>query len=230
MKTDAVTVLKGLTDSKTLSHAYLLWGYGPQEGKIAIIQEFLLALEPAPFVDSLIIFPVEGTTGIDAVREAQQFIWQKPARSVRKTVIIADAATLTSQAQDAFLKIVEEPPEHGLVLFVAQDPAFLSPALQSRFQKLYVPAPLGSTLPEDAVAEADEFLSAGASARKEILKQILERDDVAQSLFAAGVMAALDRDPRKNWRALKEMSYRLMLMGRHTTNRKLQWEAISSYL
>lgn len=225
MSTNALLSIKD-----NLSHAYLLWGYGPQEGKIAIIQEFLLTLEPAPFVDSLIVFPVEGTTGIEAVREAQRFIWQKPSRSARKTVIVADAATLTHEAQDAFLKIVEEPPEHGLVLFIAQDPAFLSPALQSRFQKLYVPAPLAAVLPEDAVAEADEFLSAGASGRKEILKQILERDDTAISLFAAGVMASLDRDPQKNWRALKEMSYRLMLMGRHTTNRKLQWEAISSYL
>ncbi len=225
MSTNALLSIKD-----SLSHAYLLWGYGPQEGKISIIQEFLLALEPAPFVDSLIIFPVEGTTGIDAVREAQRFIWQKPARSARKTIIVADAATLTHEAQDAFLKIVEEPPEHGLVLFVARDPAFLSPALQSRFQKLYVPTSADAALPEDAVAEADEFLAAGAAGRKEIMKQVLERDDAAVSLFAAGVMAALDRDPRKNWRALKEMSYRLMLMGRHTTNRKLQWEAISSYL
>lgn len=225
MSTNALLSIKD-----NLSHAYLLWGYGPQEGKIAIIQEFLLALEPAPFVDSLIIFPVEGTTGIDAVREAQRFIWQRPSRSARKTVILADAATLTHEAQDAFLKIVEEPPEHGLVLFVAQDPSLLSPALQSRFQKLYVPSPLDAALPEDAVAEADEFLNAGAAGRKEIMKQILERDDAAQGLFAAGVMAALDMNPQKNWRALKEMSYRLMLMGRHTTNRKLQWEAISSYL
>ncbi len=224
----SINALLSIKDN--LSHAYLLWGYGPQEGKIGIIQEFLLTLEPAPFVDSLIIFPVEGTTGIDAVREAQRFIWQKPARSARKTIILADAATLTREAQDAFLKIVEEPPEHGLVLFVARDPAFLSPALQSRFQKLYVSSSLDAALPEDAVAEADEFLDASASLRKEIMKQILERDEIAVSLFATAVMASLDRDPQKNWRVLKEMSYRLMLMGRHTTNRKLQWEAISSYL
>jgi DNA polymerase III delta prime subunit len=222
---------KNLAATDNLSHAYLLWGYGPQEGKIAIIQEFLLTLEPAPFVDSLIMFPdKEGTTGIDAVRDAQRFIWQKPARSVRKTIIVADAATLTREAQDAFLKIVEEPPEHGLVLFVARDPAFLSPALQSRFQKLYVPAPADVALPEDAVAEADEFLNAGASGRKEIMKQILERDDIAVNLFATAVMASLDKNSQKNWRVLKEMSYRLILMGRHTTNRKLQWEAISSYI
>ena len=224
----SINALLSIKDN--LSHAYLLWGYGSQEGKIAIIQEFLLTLEPAPFVDSLIIFPVEGTMGIEAVREAQRFIWQSPVRSARKTVIVADAATLTPQAQDAFLKIVEEPPEHGLVLFVARDPAFLSPALQSRFQKLFVPSSISEALPEDAVAEADEFLNAGASGRKEIMKQILERDDPAVNLFATAVMAALDKNPHKNWRALKEMSYRLMLMGRHTTNRKLQWEAISSYL
>ena len=54
MSTNALLSIKD-----NLSHAYLLWGYGPQEGKIAIIKEFLLTLEPAPFVDSLIIFPVK---------------------------------------------------------------------------------------------------------------------------------------------------------------------------
>jgi|GEM_PF-2317133 len=219
-----------LLTSANLSHAYLIWGYGPHEGKITAIQDFLVTLEPPPFVDSLIIFPIEGTTGIEAVREAQRFIWQKPARSARKTIIVADAATLTREAQDAFLKIVEEPPEHGLILFVAQDPAFLSPALQSRFQKIYIPAPIDSVVDEDAAAEAEEFLRANATSRKAIIKHILERNDVAIALFTTAVMAALDRDCRKNWRVLKEMSYRLMLMGRNTTNRKLQWEAISSYL
>ena len=117
-----------------------------------------------------------------------------------------------------------------MVLFIARDPAFLSPALQSRFQKLFVPSSALAALPEDAVAEADEFLGAVASHRKNIIQQVLERDDPAVHLFATAVMAALDRNPYKNWRALKEMSYRLMLMGRHTTNRKLQWEAISSYV
>lgn len=219
-----------LSISGSLSHAYLLWGYGPRDEKIARIQEFLLTLEPAPFVDSLIMFPVEGATGIDAVREARRFVWQKPSRSPRKTVIVADAATLTREAQDAFLKIAEEPPEHGLLFFVARDPAFLSPALQSRFQKIYVPAPADAAVPEDALAEGEEFVAAGTAGRKGIIQQIVERDEPAQDLFAMGVMAVLDRDPLKNWRALKELSFRLALMGRHTTNRKLQWEAVSSYL
>lgn len=214
----------------TLSHAYCLWGYGTAEEKMRIVQNFLTTLEPPPFVDSFVLFPAEGTTNIESVREAQRFLWQRPARSSRKTVIVADAATLNSYAQDAFLKIVEEPPAHGLIIFIVRDPLFLSSALRSRFQKLYIPVGIDAELSEDAVMEAEEFLEAGALGRKNIIKQIMERDDAAVYLFATAVMAALHRDPHKNWRALKEMSHRMMLMGRHITNRKLQWEAISSYL
>lgn len=227
---DTGSFLKDRAVDGTLSHAYLIWGYASQEEKIAVVQQFLRVLEPAPFVDSLIIFPVEGTTGIDAVREAQRFLWQAPLRSAKKTVILADAATLTREAQGAFLKIVEEPPINGLILFIARDPAFLSPTLQSRFQKLFVPARVDAGLSDIAMAEGEEFVTASVSGRKDIIKQIVERDDAAVTLFAAAVMAVLDKNPEKNWRVLKEMSYRLMLMGRHITNRKLQWEAISSYL
>lgn len=227
---DTENFLKERAADGTLSHAYCLWGYGAAEEKMRMVQNFLVTLEPPPFIDSFVLFPTEGTTGIESVREAQRFLWQSPVRSARKTVIVADAATLNSYAQDAFLKIVEEPPTHGLVIFIVRDPLFLSSALQSRFQKLYVPASVHAELPEEAVAEADEFLHAGALGRKDIIKQIVERDDAALFLFATAVMAALDRDPTKNWCALKEMSHRMALMGRHITNRKLQWEAISSYL
>lgn len=227
---DTGNFLKERAADGTLSHAYCLWGYGTAEEKLRIVQSFLITLEPPPFVDSFVLFPVEGTTGIKSVRDAQRFLWQLPARSPRKTVIIADGASLNSYAQDALLKIVEEPPAHGLIICIVRDPLFLSSALQSRFQKLYVPTGIDAKLPEDASAEAEEFLQAGVSGRKDIIKQIVERDDNALYLFATAVMAALDRDPQKNWRALKEISYRLTLMGRHITNRKLQWEAISSYL
>lgn len=227
---DTADFLKCMAANGTLSHAYCLWGYGTAEGKMRMVQDFLMTLEPPPFIDSFVLFPTEGTTGIESVREAQRFLWQRPMRSSHKTVIVADGASLNSYAQDAFLKIVEEPPVHGLVIFIVRDPLFLSSALRSRFQKVYVPAGIEAELSEDAVAEAEEFLAAGARARHEIMKQILERDETAVSLFATAVMAYLDRDPQKNWRALKEMSRRMALMGRHMTNRKLQWEAISSYL
>ncbi|MDE2001815.1 MAG: hypothetical protein KGI60_04615, partial [Patescibacteria group bacterium] len=87
-----------------------------------------------PLQDTLIL---PDATGIDAMRELKSFLWQKPAIASKRTVVINDADALTPQAQNAILKITEEPPEHALVILIAQHPENILPPLVSRLQKIY---------------------------------------------------------------------------------------------
>ncbi len=171
----------------------------------------------------------EESIGIDQVREARRFLWQRPFRASHKTLAVPHAELLTAEAQNAFLKIIEEPPAQGLIVFALRDPALLVPALQSRFQKIYMPLKNHEARGMDCVIVQD-FLRMPAAGRKEIIKQLVEGDRVLFDDFIAGLMAVLDADPLKNWRALKELSRRVMLMGQHSTNRRLQLEAVSSLI
>ncbi len=76
--------------------------------------------------------------GIEAAREAQHFLWQRPAVSARRTLIIDDAEMLTAEAQNALLKVTEEPPASSLLIFVASDADVILPTILSRVQKRYV--------------------------------------------------------------------------------------------
>ncbi|MDO8515854.1 MAG: AAA family ATPase, partial [bacterium] len=87
--------------------------------------------------DMMLVLPTEGTLGIDAVREIKNFLWQKPNVSPYRTVIVDDAELLTTEAQNALLKITEEPPASGLVILVAHDEESLLPTLRSRLERIY---------------------------------------------------------------------------------------------
>ncbi len=216
----------------TLSHAYCLWGYGSEAARHGAAVAVARLFETEPFVDCLIIRPHGESVGIGDIREATRFLWQSPARSARKTVIVSDAGTMTHEAQNALLATLEEPPAHGLLILVVRDPALLLPALRSRMQSVHIPSAAGSeSLDAAAVDLARQFIAFDPRARKDMLKAMVEAEDVpAFDRFAAAMMAELDRDPRRNWRPLKELSHRIRMMAEHPTNRRLQWEAVSSYL
>lgn len=224
-------LFKNLIERGKLSHAYILWGQGDLAERARIAHGVAEMLEQRPFLDCLVISPIEGVIGIDVVREASRFLWQSPVRSLRKTLIVHSAQAFTLEAQNAFLKIIEEPPAHGLILFTMPDFSLLTPALQSRMQKIYIPEQLKTQSEERKINEdVILFLKAGAKERKDFIKKLMESDEAAFTLFIEGLMIELDQNPLRNCRALSELSRRWMLMNQFQTNRKLQLEAVLAYL
>lgn len=75
--------------------------------------------------------------GIDAAREVKTFLWQKPNASARRTLIIDSAELLTTEAQNALLKITEEPPSSSLLILITSDIESILPTIVSRLPKIY---------------------------------------------------------------------------------------------
>ena len=86
--------------------------------------------------------------GIDAVREIKNFLSQRPNASTRRTLIIDDAVLMTTEAQNAILKITEEPPASSLLILIASDTEGLLPTILSRLQKISF-----GIVPESEIAE-----------------------------------------------------------------------------
>jgi len=148
-----------LVQKNKLAHGYLFFGQ-PRVGKqlfascLANFLEIGKLLEPEKVLtDFLLIKPDEqGTIGIDQMRRLRNFLWQKPFASSRRTAVIDDSEAMTGEAQNAILKIAEEPPESSLLILIASDYERLWPTLQSRMQKIYF-APIGQTLIEKWLKE-----------------------------------------------------------------------------
>jgi DNA polymerase-3 subunit delta' len=136
--------LKKLADRSALSHSYLFFG-PTMVGKKMVARALAEYLEKgegefqnSTLSDYMFIEPGEGSSiGIAAVREIKNFLWQKPNTSSRRTLVINDAELLTAEAQNALLKITEEPPASSLLILITSDIESLMPTILSRFQKIY---------------------------------------------------------------------------------------------
>lgn len=90
-----------------------------------------------------VLRPEKGTISIDAIRELQRFLQLKTIgeAAYRRAVIIEHAEGLTIEAQNAYLKLLEEPPADTIMLLTVDSPRTLLPTILSRLQTITVYAP-----------------------------------------------------------------------------------------
>lgn len=72
--------------------------------------------------------------GIEDIKQMQKKIFLKPIKSQTKAVIIEDAQLLTPEAQNALLKVLEEPPAQTIIMLCANSKEALLPTILSRCQ------------------------------------------------------------------------------------------------
>ncbi len=73
--------------------------------------------------------------GIGEIRELREGVGYAPARDRHKIYIIDEAHMLTTEAANAFLKTLEEPPPHVVFVLATTDPQRLPVTIRSRCQR-----------------------------------------------------------------------------------------------
>ncbi|MCB1652328.1 MAG: DNA polymerase III subunit delta' [Alphaproteobacteria bacterium] len=75
------------------------------------------------------------------VRKVNGFLHMTSSEGGWRVVIIDDADTMNRSAQNALLKILEEPPEKTLIILIAHRPGALIPTIRSRTRLINFPTP-----------------------------------------------------------------------------------------
>lgn len=70
--------------------------------------------------------------GIEEVKNMQKKLFLKPIKSKTKAVVVEDAELLTTEAQNAMLKLLEEPPDNTIVVLSADTKEAFLPTIISR--------------------------------------------------------------------------------------------------
>lgn len=70
--------------------------------------------------------------GIDIIKQMQEKLYLKPMKSKYKAIVIHNAQLLTAEAQNAMLKVLEEPPDQTFFLLTTESRETLLPTILSR--------------------------------------------------------------------------------------------------
>lgn len=84
------------------------------------------------------IRPSGASIKIKQIREIISEVAKKPYENGYKVVVLEEADKMTQDAQDAFLKTLEEPPENTVFVLLAQNPNALLSTVLSRCQVFYM--------------------------------------------------------------------------------------------
>ncbi len=82
--------------------------------------------------------------GVEEVREMIGRMYIKPFEGDRKIFILEDASALTPGAQNALLKVIEEPPAYGMIIMCAKKEEDLLPTILSRITHKFKLTPPGT--------------------------------------------------------------------------------------
>lgn len=222
---ETVTVLEELLNKENPPHSYLL--YGPTGcGKTTIGR--IIADRLNTKGADLIEINTADFRGIDTVRDIIKDTQYLSLLGKNKVFIIDECHKLTNDAQNAFLKILEEPPSHTYFILLTTEPQKLLDTVKGRCIQLQV-SPLDTLqmirllrkishkegkeveyevleqiaiesfgYPRNAITTLEQILSVPKEMQKEIAKKSTERQIASIELCRALIQ-------RKSWKEVREI-------------------------
>ncbi|MEJ0053320.1 MAG: hypothetical protein WDN10_01140 [bacterium] len=184
-------------------HAYLAAGPA-EEGRAAAIAAAAKLVGGDSLHNPDIIVREYGLFSVDDARALYQLAWQAPLKGEKKAIIIS-ATRLYHEAQNALLKLFEEPPADTALYLVIPHAGSLIPTLRSRLLPLpdfVIQAGQGTG------DEAKQFLGASPEKRSDMIKKLAdakgeERKRVARDT-AVSILDGVERAAYERWQAKKE--------------------------
>lgn len=114
---------------------------------------------------------VHETFTIDDSRNLRELHSVRPVDISGKKIFIVSISSITTEAQNALLKLLEEPAEYAYFFFIISSAHLLLPTIKSRLVFIETSSPKKK---ETSSVEGDRFLKSSSAKRLDIIKKLLE--------------------------------------------------------
>lgn len=127
-------------------------------------QEYAIKLQnktlgtDAPNHPDLFILESKTSISIAQVRELKKNLLLKPYQAPKKLAFLFDAGKMTLEAQNAILKILEEPPASAVIVLFATSSSSLLPTVTSRCATTNLGNSTTNDLPEELTEEKENLM------------------------------------------------------------------------
>ena len=134
-----LSYLQNASKNGALAHGHALIG-PTSSGKMELLEDFLKGFFNAQSLghpDIRIIEPQEDVITIGVIREARSWLSMTPLASDKKALVIKHAEAMNAEAQNAFLKILEEPTPSTFIFLLASHSKRILATVYSRVVALH---------------------------------------------------------------------------------------------
>lgn len=133
-------ILKKMIEEEKVGHAYLFVGkegIGKKLTAIAFAKQ-IMSLGNSKFSESELkmISPENDVIKVDEIRNLISEVYLKPTESSHKVFIIDDADKMNLNAQNALLKVLEEPPSYATIILIVANKEKMIKTILSRITEI----------------------------------------------------------------------------------------------
>ncbi len=121
----------------------------------------------------------EKSLGIEEVRNLQKNIFLKPVRSPKKAVVLKNAETLTVEAQNALLKILEEPPPDTIIILSSLKKEAFLPTIISRCKIIEIKVKSKDKISDDYLNTLNSLKNYGAGEKLKLAQDLSKDKEIA---------------------------------------------------
>ena len=143
----AVGILNGIAATGRVANGYIFAG-APKCGKTAAARNFFAQLNKTDKTKSVDFYELttdKTQISIEQIRELKQFVQYGPRELTWLVVVIQQAEKLSAASGNAFLKLLEEPPDGVVFILETFSPEALLPTIISRCQTITFEQPFWDT-------------------------------------------------------------------------------------
>jgi len=151
--------------------------------RVDVLQEELKSHKLKVAHADVLYIDSEQKVGIEQSRNIKEFFQLMPFQAKGRAIVVEDISGITPEAQNALLKLLEEPPQEAIILLGTPYIHHLLPTVLSRVQVVHDSESAGQRVSESEDVIVDKILTSNTEERFKIVEKTTDKKGLLQNIL-----------------------------------------------